>query len=194
MADRMEAAGRPTIFTIGHGTRSTDELAAILRGAGVRRLIDVRRFPASRRSPWLAREPLAVALPAFGIAYEWWGETLGGRRSRTQRPSRHAALEERAFQGYAEHMETEPFQRALARLEEEARAGDALALMCAESLWWRCHRRLIADALTLRGIAVVHLLDARRSEPHRLHPALRADESGRAVYDIAARAGLRYNG
>lgn len=188
------AAEPPTPFTVGHGTRTADELAAILRPAGVRTLVDVRRFPTSRRSPWLARERLAADLPALGIAYEWWGETLGGRRSRTGRPSRHSALRDRAFQGYAEQMETPAFRDALTRLEARARSGEALALMCAETLWWRCHRRLIADALTLRGARVVHLVDARRSEPHRLDPSARADEAGWPVYDLAPRAGLHDDG
>ena len=177
------APAAATVYTVGHGTRTIADLVAVLRGADIVRLVDVRRFPASRRHPHLAREPLAEALAEAGVAYEWQGEALGGRRSRTQRPSRHPALRNQAFQGYAEHMETTEFREALERLENRAREGETLAVMCAETLWWRCHRRLIADAVALDGISVLHLLAARRAEPHALHPAVRHDESGYPVYD-----------
>ncbi|HET6381382.1 MAG TPA: DUF488 domain-containing protein [candidate division Zixibacteria bacterium] len=155
------------VRTVGHGTRSTDELVELLKAAGVETLIDVRRFPAGRRQPHLSRDRLATDLPARGLAYEWWGEALGGRRSAS--PGFLAATRWRssAFAGYAEHMTTPAFRQALARLEERARSGEALAVMCAETLWWRCHRRLIADALVADGLAVEHLVHGVPGEPHR---------------------------
>ena len=174
-----------TIHTIGHGTRSTAELVEVLHEAGVELLVDVRRYPGSRRSPHLAREALERDLPERGVAYEWWGEELGGRRSPVRgRRTRHPAWRNEAFQGYADYMDTAEFTSALERLLEHATGGVPLAVMCAETLWWRCHRRLIADALVLRGIEVVHLLGPGRSEPHLPHPGLRQDDQGRPVYDV----------
>jgi uncharacterized protein (DUF488 family) len=163
------AEDRPAavVRTIGHGTRSTDELAALLDSAGVRTLIDVRRYPTGVRQPHLARERLAEDLPRHGIGYEWWGEAFGGRRSAD--PATLAASQWRnpAFAAYAAYMETPAFGAALERLEERARAGEALAIMCAETVWWRCHRRLIADALVADGLAVEHLIDRVPGRPHR---------------------------
>ena len=165
------------LYTVGHGRRSTEDLAAVLADAGVSRLVDVRRFPGSRRNPHLSRDHLEADLPARGIAYEWV-EALGGRRSRVT-ASRHPAWRNDAFAGYADHMDSPEFRAAL----DDLLTRLPLAVMCAETLWWRCHRRLVADAATLAGVEVVHLLDVGRSEPHRLHPAVRPDEEGRPVYD-----------
>ena len=166
-----------TLYTVGHGRRSVGELAAVLGDAGVSRLVDVRRFPASRRNPHLSREALERDLPELGIAYEW-REELGGRRNRTP-GSRHSAWDNDAFAGYADHMDTATFRHAFDRLLADL----PLAVMCAETLWWRCHRRLIADAAVMAGAPVVHLLDVGRRQPHRLHPAARLDVEGRPVYD-----------
>lgn len=174
-----------TAFTIGHGTRSTDELAGALRAAGVGRLVDVRRHPGSRRSPHLSREALAESLPERGILYDYRGDALGGRR-RSVATTRHPAWRVESFRAYADYMDTEPFRRALERLEEDARRGPPLAIMCAETPWWRCHRRLISDALAVDGFDVVHILDEHRREPHRVHPDLRVDQEGRPVYDAGA--------
>jgi uncharacterized protein (DUF488 family) len=173
----------PTIFTVGHGTRTTDELARVLKTAGVGRLIDVRRFPGSRRHPHFARTALEHDLPARGIAYEWRGEEFGGRRKSRGHLSRHAALTNKAFQGYADHMDTSEFRNALRRLEKDADEPPDLGIMCAETLWWRCHRKMIADALVLDGIEVIHLIDERTRQQHRPLPEMRADEKGRPVYD-----------
>lgn len=160
--------GRPVIRTIGHGTRTTDELVSLLSAAGVVTLIDVRRYPAGRRQPHLSRERLAADLPERGVAYEWWGEALGGRRSATGATGADSGWRSPAFAAYSAHMSTPEFQSALAELEERASAGEGLAIMCAETVWWRCHRRLIADALTLDGFAVEHLIDRVPGRPHRL--------------------------
>jgi uncharacterized protein (DUF488 family) len=173
-----------TIFTVGHGTRTTEELIEVLRDAGGGRLIDVRRFPGSRRHPHFAREALETSMPAAGIVYEWRGEELGGRRSKKRGPSRHPAWRNAGFQAYADYMDTPEFRAGLQRLEADETSDPSVAIMCAESLWWRCHRRLISDALTLRGHDVIHLMRVGERERHKLHPAVRVDESGFAVYDV----------
>lgn len=155
------------VRTIGHGTRSVDELAALLRQADVTTLIDVRRYPLGRRQPHLSREALLKELPARGIGYEWWGEALGGRRSPSPGGVARTGWRSPAFAGYAEYMATVEFRAALAALEERARAGEPVAIMCAETVWWRCHRRLIADALVRDGLQVEHLLDRVPGRPHR---------------------------
>lgn len=150
----------------------------MLRNAGVELLVDVRRYPSSRRHPQFNREALADAL---AIRYEWWGETLGGRRSRSA-SSRHTALRNPAFAGYADHMDTAEFRSAVDAL---LALRTTPAIMCAETVWWHCHRMLIADALTMRGAAVVHLLDVGRRQPHRLHQTVRQGEDGWPVYDVS---------
>lgn len=171
------------VFTVGHGARSADALIAVLEAARVDTLVDIRRFPGSRRHPHFAREALTASLPAAGIRYEWQGEALGGRRSARQ-PSRHTALTNQAFAGYADHMDTPDFRDAVDELAARSRAGERLAVMCAETLWWRCHRSLVADALVCRGTDVVHLLDVGRQEPHRLRSTARCGEDGWPVYDV----------
>ena len=163
-----------TIRTIGHGTRTTDELAALLREAGVATLIDVRRYPTGARQPHLSRERLALDLPAAGIGYEWWGEALGGRRSADAARQQATGWRNPAFAAYAVYMQTPEFRAALAALEERATNGETLAIMCAETVWWRCHRRLIADALTRDGYDVEHLIDRVPGKPHRLSPVATA--------------------
>ena len=173
-----------TVFTVGHGTRSVDELVAVLHSAGVGRLIDVRRYPGSRRSPHLSREALPPALAERGVRYQWWGEELGGRRHAGPPPTRHPAWRQPAFRAYAEYTETPRFRQAVTALQDEAARPPPLAVMCSETLWWRCHRRLIADALCLRGTPVVHLLDDRHHQPHPGNDAMRAGEDGWPVYDV----------
>ncbi len=181
-----ERAEPVVVWTVGHGTRPLEELVALLRWAGIRRLWDVRTAPGSRRHPWFAREPLAAALERARISYVWRGQELGGFR-RPRPGSRHLALEHRAFQGYADHMDTPAFRRALAELVEEARA-EPTAVMCAETLWWRCHRRMIADALTAAGCEVRHLLREGEVERHRMHPAARLVDGG-LLYDRVPQPG-----
>lgn len=169
------------MFTVGHGTRSTEELALVLAAHGVGHLVDIRRHPGSRRQPHLSREPLAAALPDLGISYAWWGEELGGRR-RGHAQSRHPAWRNASFRAYADYMDTEPFRTSVRRLLDHASATP-LAVMCAETLWWNCHRRLVADAAVMLGVDVVHLMNERDSQVHPLHPGARRDEDGWPVYD-----------
>lgn len=166
------------VFTVGHSNRALEEFIALLRAHGVERVVDVRRFPASRRHPQFNGPALAAALAAVGIGYRHI-PALGGRRA--PRPdSIHTAWKDAGFRGYADHMETPAFEAALEAVAREA-AQVRIALMCAEALPWRCHRRLIADALLVRGIPVEHILDLHRREPHRLTPWARV-EGTRLIY------------
>lgn len=167
------------IWTIGHGTRPIDEFIGILRAAGVVTLVDVRTFPGSRRHPQFGKDALRASLSDAGIAYMHL-PGLGGRRD--ARPgSPHTALRVEAFRGYADHMATTEFQTDLGRLEQVAQATPT-AYMCAETLWWRCHRRMLSDALVVRGWEVIHLLAPGKSEAHRLWDTARVID-GRIVYD-----------
>jgi uncharacterized protein (DUF488 family) len=178
-----------TVWTVGHGARSLDDFVDVLRSASLELLVDVRMFPGSRRHPHFSRDALERSLGGYGIAYDWRGEALGGRR-KPAAASRHPAWRNDSFRAYADHMDTPEFRQALVRLEDEAGGGTRLAVMCAETLWWRCHRRLISDALTVDGIEVIHLLAPDQHQPHKLHEALRRDENGRPVYDVGVDAEL----
>jgi len=158
--------GTLKIWTIGHGTRPVEELASMLRGAGVGLLIDVRAYPGSRRNPQFNRDALENSLGTHGIAYQWEGKALGGFR-RPRPNSRNTALRNESFRGYADYMESGEFVAGASRLIEKARKTPP-ALMCAEQHPSRCHRRLISDWLASREIEVEHLIDTRRSEPHVL--------------------------
>jgi uncharacterized protein (DUF488 family) len=158
-------------WTVGHGTRATDGLAILLTAAGATTVIDVRRYPAGRRQPRFARERLEADLPALGVNYEWWGEALGGRRPMPGPPTTASPWRSHGFIAYAAHMRSDAFRTALAALESRAQAGEALAIMCAETRWWRCHRRLIADALVFDGFAVRHLIDEPPGMAHQLSAA-----------------------
>lgn len=174
---------RPTVHTIGHGARPIGEFVDLLRAASVQVLVDVRRFPGSRRHPQFGREPLATALSDANVWYEWQGEALGGRRA-PRAGSRHTALREASFAGYADHMDSSEFRHAVSDLVRRAGAGERIAVMCAETLWWRCHRSFVADALVSQGVEVVHLVAAGQSRHHRRHTTLRIGEDGWPVYDV----------
>lgn len=178
---------RVVLYSVGHGTRPIDEFIGLLRRAGVRRLVDVRTAPGSRRNPQFGKNALAEALSDAGIEYVWRGTELGGFRK--PRPdSRHVALRNDSFRGYADHMETEAFGHGLTWLVESG-AETPTAFMCAESDWHRCHRRMIADALVATGVRVVHLLDGG-DEEHVLHRDARI-EGGRPVYDRGGETGAK---
>jgi len=150
------------VFTIGHGTRPVEELVACLREANVKTLVDVRRFPASRRNPQFNRDALAETLEADGFEYRHAVE-LGGRRTGEPGEERFDCIRVGAFRSYAARMGTDEWQQALAA----ALAEPAPCFMCAETPWWRCHRRLIAELLTARGHDVFHLMAPGRVERHR---------------------------
>ncbi|MDQ4145265.1 MAG: DUF488 domain-containing protein [Actinomycetota bacterium] len=173
-----------TVFTLGHGTRTTNELVRLARSGGAHTIVDIRRFPGSKRNPHLAREALVESLPEHGLAYVWKGEELGGRRSRAKGDSRHPAWRNNAFRAYADHMETDAFNEGLEDVVQQCQSGRSPALMCAETVWWRCHRRLVADALVVRGIRVIHLIDEKTSHEHTLHEAARVEPDGSIVYDV----------
>jgi uncharacterized protein (DUF488 family) len=140
-----------TLYTIGHGTRTLEELVSVLDDARIEVLADVRRYPASRRNPQFSRTSLEHTIRG----YEWWGETLGGRRKNVAE-TRHAELRNAAFRAYADYMDTPEFRGAFDELLACA-AERRLVVMCAETPWWRCHRRLLADGAVLAGVEVVHL-------------------------------------
>ena len=184
---RAKRTADAVAWTVGHGTRTTAELAALLRAVDVDRVIDVRRFPSSRHNPQFARRRLAAELPALGLTYDWRGGALGGRRP-SGAEARDPVWRNAAFRAYAAYMGSMAFRIALAELEAEIATGQRVAILCAETLWWRCHRRLIADALVLDGIEVRHLIAHGPGQPHRTHPGLRRDQMGRLTYD-GARSG-----
>jgi uncharacterized protein (DUF488 family) len=168
------------LYTVGHSTRSIEELLAMLGEHGIQLLVDVRRFPGSRRHPHFAREALADSVRAAGVEYRWV-EALGGRRSR-RRDSPHTAWRVPAFAGYADHMDTPEFQRAAGELLAEARRR-AVAVLCAEARPEQCHRRLIADHAIAQGMPVTDILAPGRSRPHEL-PEFARVEAGRVIYDL----------
>lgn len=170
-----------SLRTVGHGTLPDRELVSLLEGAGVSRLVDVRSFPGSRRNPQFGRAEMERWLPAAGIAYAWL-PALGGRR-RPVRGSEHVALRHDAFRAYADHMATAAFRTGVDELVTMAGAAPT-AVLCSESVWWRCHRRLLADHLVLvDGVEVHHLMHDGRLTPHRPTDGVRLAED-RLVYDV----------
>jgi uncharacterized protein (DUF488 family) len=168
-----------TVYTIGHSNRSLQELVELLRPGGVRELVDVRTAPGSKRNPQFGLQPLATGLGSAGIGYRHEPALGGFRRPREDSPN--PGWEHPAFRGYADHMADEDFSQALGRLEATARERPT-AFMCAEAQWWRCHRRLIADALQVRGWRVLHL--GLRKEPveHELTPFAVVGPGGELSY------------
>jgi uncharacterized protein (DUF488 family) len=168
----------PPVFTIGHSTRTTEELLSLLRAHGVELLLDVRRYPGSRRHPQFSRDALAGDLQSSAIGY-MHEPRLGGRRA--VRPgSPHTAWRVEAFRAYADHMETPEFNAALEELIRLSREK-TVAILCAEAVPWRCHRRLISDALVARGIEVRHILGPGRADPHQIDPNARVLDGGRRL-------------
>jgi uncharacterized protein (DUF488 family) len=164
------------VYTVGHGSRTADELLLLLGQSGIARIADVRRYPHSRRHPQHDRKALSEALAGARIEYVWFGEELGGRMPETVPPgrSRNGAWREPAFRRYADAMEGPPFRVALGHLESLAREAPT-ALLCSERLWWQCHRRLLADLFHVRGWEVRHLLEPDKTMPHELTPWARPE-------------------
>jgi uncharacterized protein (DUF488 family) len=159
------------IWTVGHSTRTIDEFVAALESHGIKLLVDVRSLPGSKRYPQFNKEALSASLHKAGIRYEHFLE-LGGRRKAPSN-SRNIAWRNASFRGYADYMETEEFQKGIERLVDLAKEVGSTAIMCAEAVWWRCHRALVSDYLKARGIEVMHIIDAKRSDPHPYTSAAR---------------------
>jgi len=159
------------IWTIGHSTRAIDGFISLLKESQIKLLVDVRAFPGSKRYPQFNKEALAKSLSAHGIAYEHFPELGGKRKSRPD--SRNTAWRNASFRGYADYMETEQFQKGIERLLEIASDAGPIAIMCAEAVWWRCHRSLISDYFKARGTEMLHILGANKVEPHPYTPPAR---------------------
>jgi uncharacterized protein (DUF488 family) len=155
-----------TLFTIGHSTRTLDELIEALTAHSIATLVDIRSFPVSRRLPHFNREPLEKKLPAAGIQYVWMRE-LGGRRQSIRNDSPHLALRNPSFRNYADYMLTAQFQRAAAKLIGMA-AQSRTAYMCAERVYFQCHRMLVSDWLAAHGHEVRHIDGTGPVKPHKL--------------------------
>jgi uncharacterized protein (DUF488 family) len=162
---KSAATVRPTIYTVGHSTRSFEDFLSVLRSFDIAAVADVRLIPKSRRHPHFADEFLAANLPREGITYLPF-KHLGGRR-RPRKDSRNVGWRNDSFRGYADFMETEAFAAALAELMDAARRQPTTT-MCAEAVPWRCHRSLISDALLVRGWNVMDVMDVGKANAHKL--------------------------
>ena len=174
------------MFTIGHSTRSFDELLALLKGNAIERLADVRRYPGSRRYPHFSREALARSLPAAGIEYVHMPE-LGGRR-KPEPDSRNDGWRNPQFRAYADYMASDEFREAVDRL---LAAPQRTAIMCAEAVPWRCHRNLIADELVRRGLEVRHIIGPDPPQAHVINPMARP-EGDHLVYPASPQEPLPF--
>jgi uncharacterized protein (DUF488 family) len=175
------------LWTIGHSTRTEAELIELLAQNGARTLVDVRRYPASRRHPRFNREALERSLPMAGIDYVWMPE-LGGRRA-PRKDSSNTAWRDAGFRGYADYMETDVFRGAIESLRRQAQ-HQRTAIMCAEQAWQECHRGLISDYLKAGGVKVTHILGRGRVEPHPWTSAARI-ASGKLSYAGTEEPGQR---
>ena len=175
----------PDFHTIGHSTRSISELVELLQSAGVKVLADVRAIPRSRTNPQFNLDALPPALAGSGIAYEHFPE-LGGRRGRAPADSPNDFWDNASFRNYADYAATEAFRVGLERLRDLGQ-DRSTAVMCAEAVWWRCHRRIIADYLIAAGETVFHIMGAGKIEPARLTPAAQPVPDGTLIYPKALR-------
>ena len=155
-----------TLYTIGHSTRTLDELIEVLRAHSIQTLVDIRSFPMSRRLPHFNRESLEKTLPEAGIRYVWMKE-LGGRRKKIRDDSPHIALRSPSFRNYADYMLTEEFRGAIATLIKLADESTT-AYMCAERVYFRCHRMMVSDWLVGHGHQVFHIDASGPTKPHNL--------------------------
>jgi uncharacterized protein (DUF488 family) len=155
-----------TLYTIGHSTRAIEELISALKAHAIETLVDIRSFPASRRLPHFNREWLETALPRAGIQYAWM-KALGGYRKKIRDDSPNLALRNASFRNYADYMLTPEFEAAIAELVRTA-GQSRTAYMCAERVWFRCHRMLVSDWLVAHGHTVLHIDGEGPTHPHRL--------------------------
>jgi uncharacterized protein (DUF488 family) len=169
------------LLTYGHGIISSERTVATLRAAAVSSVVDIRIAPGSRRNPQFARAELERWLPEAGIGYRWEKRLGGFRKPGPDNPD--VAWREEMFRGYAEYMRSAEFGSAIGAVLDEA-GSRQVAVMCSESLWWKCHRRLVADFVSVaRGVPVRHLMHDGRVEEHRPSPGLRLRDDGLLVYD-----------
>ena len=172
------------LFTFGHGTADRDALAAFITRSNLDCVVDVRTVPKSARHPWVASDQMALWVPRESGARYQPARDLGGFR-KARPDSRNGALRNTSFRGYADYMETDAFRAALAALLDGVKT-ERTAILCSETLWWRCHRRLIADAaVLLHGVAVVHLSVAGKPQPHVPTAGVRV-EGDHLRYDVEA--------
>jgi uncharacterized protein (DUF488 family) len=169
------------IWTIGHSTRTIDDFISLLKKNEINLLADVRAWPGSKRYPQFNKDALAESLNAHGIRYEHFQE-LGGKR-KSKLDSRNTAWRNVSFRGYADYMETGQFQKGVERLLGLPREAGSMAIMCAEAVWWRCHRSMISDYLKARGVEVMHILGANKVEPHPFTSAARI-VNGELSYEV----------
>lgn len=169
-------------FTIGHSNRSLEELVELLRSAGIDLLADVRKFPRSRTNPQFNEDTLAEALPQLKISYEWMG-ALGGRRgiAKSVSPDVNGLWRNLSFHNYADYALSAEFSAGLRNLIERGRQ-QRCSIMCSEAVWWRCHRRIIADYLIASGEEVFHIMAPGRLEPAQLTQGAVVREDGKVVY------------
>ena len=167
------------VWTIGHSTRTADEFVSLLRSHEIDRLGDIRTIPQSRRHPHFGRDALSARLAGESIQYRHFKDLGGLRKPRAD--SANGAWKNQAFRGYADHMQTPEFAAAV---DELLAFGDGgrLVVMCAEAVWWRCHRMLLSDALVARDIEVQHILGATSVQPHRLTPFAQIQDSRHVRY------------
>lgn len=191
----QESATAPQIITVGHGTTPSDEFADLLQQAGIETVVDVRTAPGSRRNPQFGKDALAQWLPEHGIDYRWEQRLGGFRKAAADSPD--TAIRHPSFRAYAGHMRSEEFLAGItALLNQATETQKPVAIMCSETVWWRCHRRMIADYLTLaRGLEVQNLMPGTNAgqrvaklTPHSPMPAARVAETPAGpelIYDVA---------
>lgn len=171
------------LLTFGHGTATEDELATLIRNAGIKLIVDVRTVPKSRRHPYVWREQMELWVPQLSGSAYLWQPALGGFR-KSNPDSSNVALRHPSFRAYADYMETDGFALALDGLLTQA-AETRVAIMCSETVWWRCHRRLISDAaVLLHGVDVQHLMHNGKLRPHIPTAGNRVTSDGRLRYDV----------
>jgi len=170
----------PQVWTIGHSTRKIDIFISLLEENGIKLIADVRQFPGSKRYPQFNQDALADSLGKAEIRYQHFPELGGRRKPRPDSPN--IAWRNASFRGYADYMETEEFRKGVERLLDLANKVGPTAIMCAEALWWRCHRALISDFLKVRGIEVIHIVDHNKTELHPFTSAARV-VNGKLSYE-----------
>jgi uncharacterized protein (DUF488 family) len=182
MRARARAAAARTLYTVGHSTRSLEELVALLGAWKIERVVDIRTVPRSRTNPQFNRDVLEEALPARGIAYVHLA-ALGGLRAKSKKVDEHLddAWTVASFRNYADYAQTAAFRAGLAELLDMA-SRETCVIMCAEAVWWRCHRRIVTDHVLAHGVPVVHLFSEVKGEPASLTPFAVVGPRARVTY------------